>query len=251
MKKIITNLNKELNDYRDNIIKEHPESMLAALLTSMKEPQVLNTTTCNQARFIKIISIIKNIIGMELRLWMTVLSDAIFFTKVEKYFREVVSPAPDSIIKESDYLLLMARTAPEMYKFLLTGLPMNTSIQNIWARMRYLFICLKNIIPKDFSWLNEKQMTAISNRAYMLMSNLIGEQAANLEMVDSAGKPCHYMMLKQIISLFVFWDPTCGHCREEVPRLDSCIMPNGKGRCKNIWGAYRNKRTAKMEGIYK
>ena len=30
------------------------------------------------------------------------------------------------------------------------------------------------------SWLNEKQMTAISNRAYMLMSNLIGEQAANL-----------------------------------------------------------------------
>ena len=37
------------------------------------------------------------------------------------------------------------------------------------------------------SWLNEKQMTAISNRAYMLMSNLIGEQAADLEMVDSSG----------------------------------------------------------------
>ena len=35
------NLNKELNDYRDKIIKENPESMLAALLTSMKEPKIL------------------------------------------------------------------------------------------------------------------------------------------------------------------------------------------------------------------
>ena len=43
MKKTITQLNHELNNYRDNIIKQHPNSMLAALLTSMKEPQVLNT----------------------------------------------------------------------------------------------------------------------------------------------------------------------------------------------------------------
>ena len=35
-------LNDELNDYRDKIIKEHPESMLAALLTGMKEPKVQN-----------------------------------------------------------------------------------------------------------------------------------------------------------------------------------------------------------------
>ena len=30
-----------MNDYRDKIIKENPESMLAALLNSMKEPKVL------------------------------------------------------------------------------------------------------------------------------------------------------------------------------------------------------------------
>ena len=46
-------LNKELNDYRDRIIKEHPESMLASLLTSMKEPKILNHKTCYQGRFSK------------------------------------------------------------------------------------------------------------------------------------------------------------------------------------------------------
>ena len=35
-------LNEELNDYRDKIINEHPESMLASLLSSMRQPKILN-----------------------------------------------------------------------------------------------------------------------------------------------------------------------------------------------------------------
>ena len=42
-----SNLNRELNSYRDNIIKQHPNSMLAALLTSMKEPKILNPHPLN------------------------------------------------------------------------------------------------------------------------------------------------------------------------------------------------------------
>ena len=60
---------------------------------------------------------------MELHLWMTELSVRHFFyQKLKNISEKLLSPAPDSIIKESDYLLLMARTAPEMYKFLLNWL---------------------------------------------------------------------------------------------------------------------------------
>ena len=33
-----TNYNKELNDYREGIIKNQPNSMMAALLNAIKEP---------------------------------------------------------------------------------------------------------------------------------------------------------------------------------------------------------------------
>ena len=46
-----------------------------------------------------------------------------------------------------------------------------------------------------------------------------------------------------------FWDPTCGHCREEVPGLILYIMPNGKRRSKNIRGLTETKKT-KMDGIH-
>jgi thiol-disulfide isomerase/thioredoxin len=71
------------------------------------------------------------------------------------------------------------------------------------------------------NWLNEKQLTAISNRAYMVMSNLIGIPAAPLEMVDSTGKSQPLYDINAAYTVIVFWDPTCGHCRTEVPRLDS------------------------------
>src|SRR5450631_3970159 len=117
------NLNKELNDYRDKIIKENPESMLASLLTSMKEPKILIAKPVTREDSINNYDYYKKhywdgISFMDDRIIRT----PFFLPKVEKYFREVLLPAPDSIIKESDYLLLRARTAPEMYKFLLNWL---------------------------------------------------------------------------------------------------------------------------------
>ena len=40
-----------------------------------------------------------------------------FLKKIERYYREVISPDADTIIKDVDYKLLLARSAPEMYKF--------------------------------------------------------------------------------------------------------------------------------------
>ena len=79
-------------------------------------------------------------------------------------------------------------------------------------------------------WLNEKQMSTITNRAYMLMSNLIGEKAANLEMLDTAGKKLNLYDLNAEYTVVVFWDPNCGHCREEVPRLDSFYEASWKAK---------------------
>jgi peroxiredoxin len=230
--------NKELNDYRDNIIKQHPESMLASLLTSMKEPQILNTKPVTRD------DSINNYQYYKKHYWdgITFMDDRIirtpfFLPKVEKFFREIVSPAPDSIIRESDYLLLRARTAPEMYKFLLNWLT-DEYINPKYMGQDAVFVHLfeKYHSKGVSSWLNEKQMTAISNRAYMLMSNLIGEQAADLEMVDSTGAPVTLYGIKADYTIVCFWDPTCSHCREEVPRLDSMYHAKWEKEGVKIYG---------------
>lgn len=230
--------NKELIDYRDKIIEENPESMLAALLKSMKEPQVAIVKPVTRE------DSLENYQYYKKHYWDgidftddRVIRTPFFLPKVERFFREVVSPAPDSIIKESDYLLLRARTSPGMYKFLLNWLT-DEYINPKYMGQDAVFVHLfeKYHSKGVSSWLNEKQMTAISNRAYMLMSNLIGEQAANLEMVDTAGVSRPLYDLQAAYTIVVFWDPTCGHCQTEVPRLDSFYRAKWKDEGVKMYG---------------
>jgi protein-disulfide isomerase len=70
----------------------------------------------------------------------------------------------------------------------------------------------------------------------MLMANLIGEKAADLDMVDSTGKPIPLYSVNADYTIVAFWDPTCSHCREEIPRLDSFYKAKWKKQGVKIYG---------------
>ncbi len=222
--------NKELNDYREGIIKAQPTSMMAVLLNAMKEPKGLNNRmqTRNDS--------LENYYYYKAHYWdgITFMDDRIlrtpfFLPKFERYYREILAQHPDSIIAEADYQLLLARNSKEVYKFLLNWLTdeyINPKYMGQDAVFVHLF---EKYHSKGLTgWLNEKQMETISRRAYMLMSNLIGLKAADLEMVDTAGKPSPLYQLSADYTVVCFWDPTCGHCKEELPRLDSIYRASWK-----------------------
>lgn len=231
-------LNKELNDYRENIIRNKPSSMLATVLSAMKEPPLLHSTpkTRNDS--------LENYYHYRRHYWdgITFMDERVirtpfFLPKFEKYYREILVQHPDTIIKELDYQLLLARSCPEMYKFLLnwtTDEYINPKYMGLDAVFVHLF---EKYHSKGLtSWLNEKQMETISRRAYMMMANLIGAKAADIEMLDTAGRPASLYNLNADYTVVVFWDPNCGHCKEEVPRLDSFYRASWKAKGVRVFG---------------
>jgi thiol-disulfide isomerase/thioredoxin len=224
------NYNKQLNEYRNNVIKTQPNSMLAVLLNAMKEPVVPGTSPVTHQDSINNYYYYKNhywdgISFMDAR----VIRTPFFPKKLERYYREIIPQAADSIIKDADYKILLARTSPEMYKYLLNWLT-DEYINPKYMGQDAIFVHLfENYHSKGLTnWLNEKQMETISRRAYMLMANLIGEKGADLDMVDSTGKPSSLYNLEADYTVLVFWDPNCGHCKEEIPRIDSIYQASWK-----------------------
>ncbi|MBS1737705.1 MAG: DUF5106 domain-containing protein [Bacteroidetes bacterium] len=216
-------INEGLSLYREKVITEHPESMLAALLQCMKYPTPPHASPISKQDSLNNYQFYKK------HYWdgVTFMDDRIirspfFIPKLERYFREVASPNPDSTIKDADYLLLLARTSPGMYQFLLNWLT-DEYINPKYMGQDKIFVHLfEKYHSKGVStWLSDKQHTIIANRAYMLMNNLVGEPAANLEMTDTAGHSSSLYNITAPYTVIVFWDPTCGHCKIEVPRLDS------------------------------
>lgn len=223
-------LNKDLNTYRDNLIKTQPASMLAALLKAMKEPPLpkANPVTKDDT--------LANYYYYKGHYWdgVSFMDDRIirspfFLPRFERYYREIVPQIADTIIKDIDYKLLLARTSPELYKFMLNWLT-DEYINPKYMGLDAVFVHLFNKYHSKglTKWLNEKQMESINRRAYMLMANLVGEKAANLEVLNMKDKPTSLYDLEADYTVVAFWDPNCGHCKEEIPRLDSFYQASWK-----------------------
>lgn len=180
--------------------------MMAALLNAMKEPVFPAKVPVTKQDSIDSYNQYKahywdGISFMDDRIVRT----PFFLKKLERYYREVISPEPDSIIKDIDYKLLLARTAPEMYKLLLNWIT-DEFISPKYMGQDAVFVHLfdKYHSKGVSNWLNEKQMEAISRRAYMLMANLIGEKAADLQMLSPDGKPSSLYNVKAGYTIVCF-----------------------------------------------
>ncbi len=245
--------NKELNVYRDNLIKTQPNSMMAVLLKAMKEPQlpIANPATKEDT--------LSNYYYYKSHYWdgVSFMDDRIirspfFLPRFERYYREVIPQIPDTIIKDIDYKLLLARTSPELYKFMLNWLT-DEYVNPKYMGLDAVFVHLFNQYHSKAltKWLNEKQMESINRRAYMLMANLVGEKAANLEMLNTEEKPTSLYDLKADYTIVAFWDPNCGHCKEEIPRLDSIFRASWKNHDVKIFAVLTpdDKENAKAEWL--
>lgn len=242
--------NQELQDYRENVIRDHPSSMLAAFFNTMKKPEVPKELPANPDgskdsaypyRFVKE-HYWDDVDFADDRLVRT----PFFEDKLEEYYKYYVFPEPDSIIKEVKYMLLYAREAREMYRYLLakfTNKYINPEIMGQDKVFVYLFE--NHYLKGDTTILSEKDKETIFRRGWSLIANQIGEPAPALNLVNTAGKPAPLQNLQAQYTLVVFWDPNCGHCKETVPRIDSIYRAKWKGMGLKVYGVNIDENTLK------
>jgi len=223
-------LNNELQAYREDFMKANPNAMMTVLFKAMKEPVSPSKVPVTHADSVANYNFYKDhfwdgVTFMDSR----IIRSPFFLKKLERYYREVLEPDPDKIIKDMDYKLLLARSSPEMYKYLLNWFT-DEYITPKYMGQDAVFVHLYNKYhSKGMSgWLNEKQMESITRRAMMLMGNLIGEKAAPLDLLDAHGKVTPLEGLAAEYTIVAFWDPNCGHCKTEIPKLDSIYNANWK-----------------------
>ena len=218
-------LNKNLNDYRENIVKSNPNSMLALFFNAVKRPEVETKAGEEYPYYYVREHYWDDVSFNDDRLLHT----PFFDPKLEEYFKYYVSPEPDSIIAEVNYMLLSARTSNEMFKYLLGRFTDKYINPEIMGQDNVFLFLFDNYYSKgDTSWLTKSQKEFIFNRAYSLIANQIGEPAPTLDLIDTLGKPRPLYSVEAPFTFVLFWDPTCSHCKVEVPRVDSIYNANWK-----------------------
>jgi len=221
----LTRTDKDVKDYREDIIKKNSTSLLAALLITMREPELTGPLAHPKTKEDSLAAyhLYKKQYWERVNFWDGRLAYTTFFEeKLDKYFNQIVQPHPDSVIKEIDYMLGFASASEEMTRFLLIKFVNRYLNQKyMWEDAVFVHLFEKYFAGKTYAWLADKGKKTITDRAYSLMANIMGTAAADIVLPDSSGNITGLYDLNADYTVVVFWDPTCGHCKEVLPRLDS------------------------------
>jgi thiol-disulfide isomerase/thioredoxin len=233
-------LNAEIQHYREELAAKYPSSLLAALFQLLKEPAIPQaprlpngkTDSGFAYRYFKG-HYWDNISFTDERLTRT----PVFESRLDKYYRDLVPPEADSIEREADMMLLQARVSKPLFQYLLVYF-VQRYVNPEYMGQDAVFVHLfeKYINTGQAEFFTEKYRTYLNNRAYSLMANLIGQPAANLEMVDTNGVSRPLYNVNAPFIVICFWDPTCGHCKEIVPKVDSIFQAKWKKEGVQLYG---------------
>ena len=215
---------KEIKQKRRAYIAENPGSMMSFLLNTMEVPEAPSIPIVNgKADSLYPYRYVKdhywdNIVFNDNRLLRT----PFFENKLDDYFKNYISREPDSIISEVQYILTVAKTGKEIYPFLLFKFTNKYISPEFMGQDKVFLHIYQNFFAKgDTTLLSEASKKSLRERAYSLMANQLGLPAPILVLNDLNEERFALHNMKATYTFIAFWDPTCSHCKVEIPKLDS------------------------------
>lgn len=148
----------------------------------------------------------------------------IFHGKMEKYLMEYTPQIPDSIIKSLDVLIEKVRPSEALFKYIINWSTHHYESSKIMGQDAvFVHLVFSYFITRQTPWIEEVQLTNIIDKAMRISPNLIGTTAPFLRIPDDKGVMQDLHKIKAPFTALFFYDPDCGHCKTETPKVKEVI----------------------------
>lgn len=213
---------------RTNVMKKYPNSFYASILKAMEPIQPKDPKDAPRDAVGRLID--SNWVWRDYknRYWDNInLSDdrlirtPIFHNKLKEFYTRTIIQIPDSIIVDGDVLLKKMPPKGELFKYTLVYMLNEMAKSKIMGFDAAYVHLVKNYYSKGLTpWVDTVQLYKINERGRILEPLLIGKKAMNIQLADTTLKTYHSLYdIKSRFTVICFWDPDCGHCKKEVPKL--------------------------------
>lgn len=211
---------------RDYYKKKHPETFMAKVMAAMDEPDPLPYDKCPRKADGTIDSTY-NYWNLRNHYWDgfdfnddRMIRTPVYANKLKFYIEKLTPQHPDSMILAIDYIVAKAKPSKELFKFVVyycTYTYENPKIMGFDAI--FVHMVDKYYKTNQVWWVSKEQLTKIINASDRISYTLLGKTAVNLNMQDTSGKVVPLHSIKADYTIVIFWEPTCGHCKKEIPEL--------------------------------
>lgn len=160
--------------------------------------------------------------------------------KLDVYMKNVLIQIPDSIIPPVVDLVEKSRQNDTTFN-LMTNYMMSYSVSCKIMGMDKLMVELANkyyFTGLAKAWADSALMETIKGEVAKVKYNLIGMQAQNLKLQTYQGQTYHFYDSKAKYTVVAFYEPSCGHCKEVIPKLYTDIYKKYKDKGLEVIAVY-------------
>ena len=171
--------------------------------------------------------------------------------RLDFYFDKIIVPDADTCMMVAEKLLDQCKNTIEMEKYLIWYLTNRFESSNIMGLDRaFVRMAMSTYCQGKSWWVDSTTINKMCENAFRRAHTLIGETAPELELKDIKGNWINTQKIRGPYVVMIFWDPTCGHCKEVMPKLAKIYEANkdkgwkvialSSGDKKKEWEEYYN-----------
>jgi thiol-disulfide isomerase/thioredoxin len=142
----------------------------------------------------------------------------VFHSKINTYLENLTAKTADSIIVSCEYLINQSQSNPEVFKYVVSYLTSTYERSKIMGLEKVFVHLVKTYYATNIvDWIDEAQMFKIVERAQTIEPLMIGQKAPNLILRDTLNQIHNLYQINSDLTMVIFYDPDCGHCKKEIP----------------------------------
>lgn len=243
-------LNKDVENARNKIMTEHPDLFYAKFLKTITDVHIpeapMNPDGTKDSTFaLRYIQkhYFDNIDFNDERLLRTNMFD----TRIHKYFEDYVYKVPDSIIKGVDFVIARSAINKKIFQYV-TVMLLNDYATSKMMGFDAVYV---HIVDKYYStgkayWLDDIGLYRIQQQAERVRPTLLGKTGQPMILQDADGHDIPLYSVDKRFTVILFWSPTCGHCKKELPKVEK-LYPELKELGAEIYAVYSEEEYDKWE----
>jgi hypothetical protein len=226
------NLNEDIQKYRDGLSAKLPGTLLSTMFDAMREPIIDAKTKAMKDGRLK--DSLKYVFTRA-HYWDNwdfkndkLIYAPLYEAKLENYIKYYIpSNIPDSFNKAADYIMSQVKCGTDMHKYSFWYLARFAGTSKVMGMDEsYVYMIEKYLMgPAGCNHLDTAQANPYIRDAQRLAPNVIGKQGKEINIPDNMEqlKSLHNTCKNSDMTVLAFYDPTCGHCEKEVPKMDSTL----------------------------
>lgn len=168
-----------------------------------------------------------------------ILNTPVFQKKLEYYYsKEMLLQQPDTVVKYLSRIIDQIPDKSNMYRFVVSNVASYAEKSNVMGMDKAFNLFISKYYcapdsegnPKAY-WYDQEKLTELCKDTKIRMNLVQGVRPPNLILTDTTSNNwIDFYSLESDYTILYFWDPNCGHCKKETPKLQTLYEEKLKDR---------------------